>query len=133
MNHLLRGLVAAVAIAVPTSGGVLAATQAPLAVEDYQAALRASAGNAATCARIDNFARLTLTDAAPVFPLPLFEDDASSDLAAARDACLGALGKPAVNFDDKSGTPLLSPLNMEDPAKAYLAPNFPAGPAQPPL
>jgi len=130
MNHLLRGPVIAAAFAVAAVGSALADPAAPRAVEDYQAALRAAAGSPVACAPLDNFARITLTGAAPILPLPWIDDDAAStDLATSRDGCLGTTAKPVITFDDKSGTPLLSPLNMEDPAKAYMAPAYPPVPA----
>lgn len=131
MNHLLHGPIVAAVVAVATAGNVIAAPVAPRAVEEYQAALRAAAGDTTACAPLVNFASVALTDDAPVLSLPWIDDDkaAPGDLAAARDACLGATAKPVITFDDKSGTPLLSPLNMEDPKKAYMVPAYPAVPA----
>lgn len=99
-------------------------------INEYQDALRnvpvtdaTPARLAQACATVANFAEALIPDASPetrgFLPGFLFSG-ADQGLTAGRLACVEArAATDVVVFDDKSNTPLLSPLQMEDPNKAY--------------
>lgn len=131
MNHGLRRLAVAAVFAISASGAASAADTGSRTVEEFHDALRVAGGSAKGCAPLVNFARIALTDSVSGFIVSGGGDapGVTAESAAAVDACISATARPVVVFDDKSGTPLLSPLNMEDPSKVYAAPTMPAAPS----
>lgn len=117
---------AAAALALFAATPVLAQT-----VSEYEESLRnaqvldTTPANAdAACRPLANFADVSLPESSHANPgllswLPIGIVGADGQLDQKRDICRQVKSKSVVVFDDHTNTPLLTPLKLEDPNKAY--------------
>jgi hypothetical protein len=91
---------------------------------------------AVLCRPVSNYAAVMIpearSDVSTIVSAISFAAPPQDALVQKRAVCMGARGIALIVFDDKSGTPLFTPLKLEDPRKAYGAIQPPApGQAQP--